>query len=233
MAQKELTAQAVQSYEEQINSYAKNLVTGKADIQNDFNRIVLIVGILALAQKGRNFEAVYSRLSQTLGKADTRKLFISVAIQTSVLERSFAYESGSYDYAIIVSSSWQEKDKTFSIALDAKATYDRIAEFKELLAMRVVYLPRVKPSKLNYVKDDSKEKAKAEKAKAKKEAEAKAKAESEAKEKAQAESTKLLSPETVTSAEAVALIKRLVTRLDNKKDIATVLATMQTIAKNI
>ena len=87
--------------------------------------------------------------------------------------------------------------------------------------------------KLNLIKDDSKAKEKAEKAKAKKEAEAKAKAESEAKEKAQVESAKLLSPETVTSAEAVALIRRLINRLDNKQDVATILAVIQTAAKNI
>ena len=232
-AQAQLTAQDIATLEQQAMQYAKAWLLGKEDTANAFAKLILSLAILALSQKGRSFAEIYDRLTSSMGKGEARKAFIEVAKQISRIERSFAFESSGADYSIICSSAWNEKEKAFAICLEPKEIYDRIADCKALLSARNVYLPRIRMDKLNLIKDDSKAKEKAEKAKAKKEAEAKAKAESEAKEKAQVESAKLLSPETVTSAEAVALIRRLINRLDNKQDVATILAVIQTAAKNI
>ena len=221
-----ITAQELATLEKQALQYAKAWLVGKEDTANAFARLVLTLTILALSQIGRSFADIHDRLAASLGKGEARRAFIETAKQASRIERSFAFEANGSDYSVIVASAWNEKSKTFAICLEPREIYDRIADCKALLSARNVYLPRIKTDKFNLIKDDTKAKAKAEKAKAKK-----AEAEKAEAEKARAENEKLLSPETVTSAQAVYLIGRLISRIDNKQDALAIMAKIETVVK--
>ena len=223
-AQPALTEAEYTSYEARLADCTKRLVLDKEAVAERYAQCVLIISILALAQIGRLFTVVLDNLTAAFGKAEARKIMTAAAVQCSRIERSFAHEAAGYDYSIIVASTWNEAEKKFKICLNPAEIYARIAELKELLAMRHTYLPRIKPDKFNLVKAEKKTKAE-------KPTEQAEQAQAQAQAQAQPANSVTVNFDTVTSAEACNLIRKLINRIDSKLDALAILAVIETTVK--